>query len=192
MGITIGGVPTMTPLPLPAWDTLRHEGLRVMVAQLGGPISSMVVDSAQFVGTALRPDGTPFYLTTAAPDAPQNGPWNGAFFAPFGIGYVCGTVDLTLRGSDAAYLAVSAKLVVGGADHAAANWCVLGPASSNIAINPVAVIDKIDTPLPGPHTAEDIRRCIALHAPQRALGEPQFIVASQCGVAVASLLEAIC
>ena len=54
------------------------------------------------------------------------------------------------------------------------------------------MIRSIKIAAPGPHDSNDIRRCIALHAPQRVFGEAKALIAMQCEVAVACLIEAIC
>ncbi|MEM9104989.1 MAG: hypothetical protein AAGC96_04975, partial [Pseudomonadota bacterium] len=149
-----------------------------------------------FVGAATRADGTPFYLWITAPDLEtgQQKPWTGAFFAPFGVGEIHGLVKAVPgnKSDDFAIteLDVTAKLVVRGKTHAEASWQLIG--SQHSLPNKAALIQGVKIVDAGPHDADDIRRCIALHAPQMALGEPRALVSMQCGVAVSALIEAIC
>jgi hypothetical protein len=195
VGIAIAsGRPVIVPVPLPTIDDLRQTGHTTMTAALGGAFSTLRVPVTQFMGAALRPDGTAFYLTTAAPHAPLTGSitdWVGAFYAPFGICDVSGVVEAVAAGNDVV-VTVDARLNRSGSDYVAAKWSVRGPAPSIRQANSTALIETITIINSGPHEAEDIRRCIALHARQVVWGEPQTVVAGQCGVAVGCLIEAIC
>jgi hypothetical protein len=146
----------------------------------------------QYVGAALRPDGSPFYLTTLAPSlaAALASAWQGAFYAPFGVGNIVGTVSGDQGSAPLSTVTVSAVLRVDGKEHVRAEWAMIG---QNLTTpNVAALIKSINITNPGPHNPEDMRRCIALHGPQRAFGEPKALVAMQCGVAAACLIEAIC
>jgi hypothetical protein len=184
-----GGRPEIFPLPVDQMHLLQTAGNQAMTAVLGRRLAIPVV---QYVGTALRPDGTPFYLTTKAPDPASGlaGVWRGAFFAPFGVGDIVGTVSGDTSAAPIIALTVNAQLAIGGVERVSAEWVIDGTQATppNIA----ALIRTVTIMNSGPHDPDDIRRCIALHAPQRVFGEPKAIVAMQCGVAAAALLEAIC
>lgn len=186
-----GGRPEIFPIDVDSLRALQEIGLQTMQAalatrQAAGP------EVHQYAGVALRPDGAPFYLTTVAPAYSlkmTRAPWHGAFFAPFGVGDVHGEVYSEPDGK-MVVLKVAARLMVRGAEHAAASWEVLG--TQVTAPNKSSLIRAVSVATPGPHDPADMRRCIALHAPEKVFGEPRAIVAMQCGVAVAALLEAIC
>jgi hypothetical protein len=191
-----GCVPTV-PVEWAELEQLQRDGLRLIELALNSPLNRLPVPATQFVGSSLRPDCCPFYLSTAAPrdPFPGSGPnWRGGFFAPFGYGHVVGTLDFDIPSeqSPVATIVVAAQFVVLDQVHVAANWRVSGPAPNTTPLNAIAVIDAINVVSAGPHREEDIRRCIALHAPQRVWGEPRVMVAAQCGVAVACLIEAVC
>jgi len=78
----------------------------------------------------------------------------------------------------------------GRAVHASVDWEMRGTQATRA--NKAALMVSVTIGNPGPHDPGDIRRCVALHAPQRSFRLPQSIVAMQCGVAAAALLEAIC
>ncbi|MDQ6640143.1 MAG: hypothetical protein M3Z15_10860 [Pseudomonadota bacterium] len=196
------------PLQVDRMEELRALGGKVMLAMLGiKGIKQLSFNATQHVGAALKPDGTPFYLTTIAPDfgeaADPVGAWRGAFFAPFGIGDIVGTVEgvLAKPGARPTAIVVKARLILdaGGKDMAAASdrkvrvsvdWEVHGNQATRP--NKAALIDSVTIHDAGPHDPADLRRCVALHAPQRGSGEARAIIAMQCGVAAACLLEAIC
>jgi hypothetical protein len=77
-----------------------------------------------------------------------------------------------------------------GEELVSAEWEIIGT-STNTANN-AALIRSVTITNPGWHDPADVRRCVALHAPQRVFGEPKAVVAMQCGVAAACLIEAIC
>ena len=182
-----GCKPGIFPLSIIEMDTLHKRGQSF--------IASLITqaDPAR-VGATLRPDGTPFYLCTVAPDgdaglgkeAPSN--WKGAFFAPVGVGEIGGIVE-ALYG-DPTRIKVNARLLVGGVVRVNVSWEVVGTTTDTV--NNAAMIDSVTIHDHGPHDAGDIRRCIALHAPQGVFGLPAAVVAMQCGVAAACLVEAIC
>ena len=196
------------PLAVDRMQDLHGMGLAEMLQALGVPgLNALARNPTQHVGAALKPDGTPFYLTTVAPEfedmANPTGKWQGAFFAPFGVADVVGTVEgeLLSPGALPTSLRVKARLLRDPGDNPSkaapgrkalvdVEWEVSG--SQATRPNKAALIGSIRINDPGPHLADDIRRCVALHAPQRVFGEPRAIVAMQCGVAVASMLEAIC
>jgi len=188
-----GGIPEIFPLSADDMTKLRTTGLRAMQSVLRTKSLTPSVD--QYVGVALRPDKSPFYLTTLAPkpaDALAE-PWRGAFYAPFGVGDIVG--ELSADPGDAAkvkiaMVTVNARLVVQGDSRVHVQWQVIG--SNFTSPNKAALIHAVTVLEPGPHNQEDIRRCVALHAPQRIFGEPRAQVALQCGVAAAALLESIC
>lgn len=189
-----GGTPEIWPLAAADMLQLRDNGKDT--ARSMGFVDADFVDR-EFLGAANRADGSPFYLWITAPklEDGQSNPWKGAFYAPFGVGYVWGFVDVVpgVKESDMfaiSTLDVDAKLIVRGNEQVAASWRVIGSQLSEP--NKAALIDTIQITNSGPHNSDDIRRCIALHAPQRALGEPNALVSMQCGVAVAALVEAIC
>lgn len=207
-----GGSPMreIFPLPLDDVDALCKLGETEMRGMLGisaiKDLDRAPLTYAQFFGAALKPDGAAFYLTTLAPAAtgtPQGIPfWRGAFFAHFGVGDIVGTVEGTLQGpSEPTLLTVAAELRLDEGKaraapspqrtaEASASWTVHG--SQATRANKLGLIGKVDVTNRGPHDPADIRRCIALHAPDRAFGELRAVVAMQCGVAAAALIEAIC
>lgn len=182
------------PLPLGAIDELSRTGLDVMQYLLGAPPEKLKPPAAQFTGAAKRTDGKLFYLSIVAPEfkAGPDAAWSGAFYAPFGHFHVAGSVKGAAAGKEAVTLSVAAKLVLGSKDLVAADWTVLGPKSDLRPPNRSCLIKAIKVTESGPHDKRDIRMCIARHAPERAWGEPKTVVASQCAVAVACLVEAIC
>lgn len=207
-----GGSPSreIFPLSLEDMDRLRDVGLREMLGMLGArALADLQRDNLpmkQYVGAALKPDGTAYYLTTLAPaikgEPGPVGAWSGAFFAPFGTADIVGTVrgDLS-KDATPTVLSVEARLLLdaGGNPHDPQSgrgaevevaWEVRG--SQATRPNKAALIGRIDIRKPGPHRPDDIYRCIALHAPQRVFGELRAVVAMQCGVAAACLIEAIC
>lgn len=196
-----GGSPEMFPIPFKTFMELRDSG---RVAATGFGLKTEQMDSQEFMGATTRTDGTPFYLWSTAPsleDGLQND-WTGTFFAPFGVGNLYGRVDVQPgqvkeKPEDKVEdeyaittLSVEARFSVKGKDAVVAKWTVIG--SQLTVPNKMALIQSVDVVDSGPHSKEDIRKCIALHAPQRVLGEPRAIVAMQCGVAAACLIEAIC
>lgn len=196
------------PMQVSRMDDLRLHGLKQMLAYLGkSAIGELALNCKQFVGGALKPDGTAFYLTTIAPEIGREenpvGNWTGSFFAPFGVGDIIGTVEADIRAPGAlpVVMKVKAQLLPDAGGELAATplsrtpiasveWEVLG--SQATRSNNGALIKSITIHDAGPHDPEDVRRCIALHAPQRGFGMTQAVVAMQCGVAAACLLEAIC
>ncbi|MGH7103433.1 MAG: hypothetical protein ACREFJ_13655 [Acetobacteraceae bacterium] len=185
-----GGIPEIFPVPIELMRALETEGLRAMTEMIDLPHGAPAVQ--QYIGSALKPDRSPFHLTTLAPQlAPSlDARWRGAFFAPFGIGDILGTVEGDPGKAPFVTLAVKARLLVGGEEHAAVEWEVIG--TQITTLNKAALIRNVNILNHGPHDSSDIRRCVALHAPQRVFGEPRAIVAMQCGVAAACLIEAIC
>lgn len=196
------------PLTLDRMAALQSVGLSEMLTMLPAKsLDKLQVPATQHVGAVLRTDGAPFYLTTVAPEFPNLanpvGHWWGAFFAPFGVADVVGTVEgvLAAPGALPTSLRVRARLLpdpgqnpvvytAGRKPMADVEWEVRGNQATRP--NKAALIGSVTVHDAGPHRAEDIRRCVALHAPQRAFGEARAIVAMQCGVAAACLLEAIC
>ena len=205
-----GGNPSREIFPVPPGDMTRLQelGLAEIFAMLGVKrMNKLPFNSAQYVGTALRPDGRPFYLTTIAPDFGPDlkpvGKWRGGFFAPFGVGDIVGIIEGELFHPDAmpTTLSVKARLLLDAGGNPAksdtnrspfvsVDWEVRG--SQATRPNKAALIGRVTINDPGPHNPVDIQRCIALHAPERAFGQARAIVAMQCGVAAACLLEAIC
>lgn len=190
-----GGSPEIFPIPIDAMEQLREAGLEATYGL--GLKKKDTRKGYEHIGAAKRTDGTPFYLWISAPNLEigQTKPWVGAFFAPFGIGNVVGLVlgDPGIESRDQyaiTKLSVKAELQVCGERRVAASWAVVG--SQLTVPNKSAMIESVEVTDAGPHHLDDIRRCIALHAPQRALGEPRAIVSMQCGVAAACLIEAIC
>jgi hypothetical protein len=196
------------PVSVDLMARLHSMGMAEICGLLGVKLlSELPLGAAQHVGAALKPDGTPFYLTTIAPDfgttANPVGAWRGGFFAPFGVGDIVGTVEGDLVGPGAlpTTIKVKARLLLdaGGnppklagarVAYISVDWEMHGNQATRP--NKAALIGSVTINDPGPHDAADIRRCVALHAPQRSFGEPRAIVAMQCGVAAACLLEAIC
>lgn len=195
------------PLSVDRMADLHGIGLVEICDLLGVQrIEDLPLTVIQHVGAAFKPDSCPFYLTTIAPDfGPTLNPvgyWRGGFFAPFGFGDIVGTVegDLLPPGGLPTKLHVKARLLLddGGpaklvrarAPYVSVDWEVHG--SQATRPNKSSIIGSVKIHDPGPHTPEDIRRCVALHAPQRCFGEPRAIIAMQCGVAAAALIEAIC
>lgn len=190
-----GGFDAGLPLPLPVMEDIIRTGGEAMANELGVDLKAMKGPSEQYVGIGRRPDGEPFYLTTIAPssfETIKNVAWSGAFFVPLGFGHVIGKVDGERGSGTTTYFSVKARLLVGTAERVVASWRVLGPHQTVPRKNLAALIDRIEIAQPGPHDAADMRRCIALHAPAAAWGEPRNLVAQQSGVAVACLVEAIC
>lgn len=187
-----GGQPGIFPIPHDLFDRLRNDGSKA-ARDLG--VGGAELENF-FIGATTRADGAPFYLFITAPDLKtgQEKQWQGAFFAPFGVGEIHGLVKAVPGNKSDEFamskLDVTAKLVVEGKTHAEASWQLIG--SQHSLPNKSALIQNVDVTNAGPHEAEDIRRCIALHAPQMALGEPRALVSMQCGVAVSALIEAIC
>lgn len=203
-----GWPPEIFPIHAQRMDDLRSQGLAEMLSCLGkSAIGELPLDCKQFVGAALKPDGTAFYLTTIAPELgreenPQ-GHWFGSFFAPFGVGDIVGTVeaDILAPGALPVVMKVKAHLLpdaggnpatlqLGRTPIVSVEWEVSGNQATRP--NKGALIKCVTIHNPGPHDSADIRKCIALHAPQRCFGMTQGVVAMQCGVAAACLLEAIC
>lgn len=189
-----GGSPEIFPHPVEQFYKMQAHG-RAAAQALGVPASA--IDEREFLGAARRTDGTPFYLWICAPDLAEgeSKPWQGAFFAPFGVGDLCGALDVTPgQEKDDSFaiteVKVRAELQLRGSEHVSASWSLIG--SQLTVANKAALISDVVVKNAGPHSAEDMRRCIALHAPQRALGEPRALVSMQCGVAAACMLEAIC
>jgi hypothetical protein len=196
------------PLSLDRIDNLESVGRSEILAMLGvGGIEQLAFDASQFIGAALKPDGTAFYLTTIAPDFGRTkdpvGSWRGGFFAPFGVGDVVGIVEgeLLSPGALPTSLNVKARLLLdaggnpavyesGRTPHVSVDWVVRGNQATRA--NKSSIIQSVTIHDAGPHDAADIRRCVALHAPQRSFGEVRAVIAMQCGVAAACLLEAIC
>ncbi len=196
------------PLPVATMAYLQSMGMAEMGSLLGVQgLHELPRNAAQHIGAALKPDGTAFYLTTIAPDfgptADPVGHWRGAFFAHFGIGDVVGSVecDLADPGALPTRIRVQSRLlldaggnpptqVLGRTAFISVDWEVMGNQATRA--NKASLIASVTVRDPGPHDPADIRRCVALHAPQRGFGEPRAIVAMQCGVAAACLLEAIC
>ncbi|MEX3007984.1 hypothetical protein [Hoeflea sp. TYP-13] len=188
-----GGTPGIFPIPYDLMMNLRGDGINV-AKSLG--LRADEIDDKEFIGAATRADGSPFYIWITAPDLQtgQDKPWRGAFFAPFGVGEIQGLLEAVPGDKKDTFaisaLDVTAKLVVEGNTEAEASWQVIG--SQHSRPNKAALIRGIKVINSGPHDSDDIRRCIALHAPQVALGEPRALVSMQCGVAVSALIEAIC
>lgn len=205
-----GGDPTREIFPLTTDQVadLQATGAAEIFHLLGvQALSELLFEPAQYVGAALRPDGSPFYLTTVAPNfglvADPVGQWRGGFFAPFGVGDIVGTVEgnLASPGKKPTAIKVKARLLLddGGdrltqarsrSPYVSVDWEVAG--SQATRPNKASLIRSVIIHDPGPHNRDDIRRCVALHAPQRSFGEARAVVAMQCGVAAACLLEAIC
>lgn len=204
-----GSAPEIFPIEMCRLNELQDHGLAHILAALGrSTLEGVHKDARQFVGVALRTDGRPFYLTTIAPlnlgreDNPQ-GDWVGGFYAPFGVGDVVGTVEGSFNSAGAmptsfkvrAQLLLDAggnpgTLRLGRTPYVSVEWEVAGNQATRP--NKSALIKSVTVVDPGPHNPEDIRRCIALHAPARCFGLVQAVVAMQCGVAAACLVEAIC
>jgi len=196
------------PLALDRIDNLQSVGKSEILAMLGvAEINELALNASQYIGAALKPDGTPFYLTTIAPDFGRTkdpvGAWRGGFFAPFGFGDVVGIVEgeLLAPGALPTTLNVKARLLLdaggnpatytpGRTPHVSVDWVVYGNQATRA--NKSSIIQSVTIHDPGPHDPADIRRCVALHAPQRGFGEVRAVIAMQCGVAAACLLEAIC
>jgi hypothetical protein len=175
-------------------DALRADGLAAIHALYPSLAQATAPAIEQFVGAGIRPDGRPFYLTIVAPDAAlqKDAAWSGAFFAPCGFFHVAGSVEGRPYAADSSLLAVSAALILDGRETVAARWSVIGPSASVTAQNNEAMIQDITIAAKGPHDERDIRSCIARHAPLCAWGVPRTVVAAQCGVALACLIEAVC
>jgi len=205
-----GGEPGREIFPIPVADLadLQSMGAREILGLLRvKALKELPADASQHVGAALKPDGRAFYLTTIAPEfGPTKDPvgqWRGGFFAPFGIGDIVGMVEgeLAKPGALPTSIKVKARLLLdaggnprravrGRAPYISVDWEVRG--SQATRPNKASLIGSVTVNDAGPHDPADIRRCVALHAPQRVFGEPRAIIAMQCGVAAACLLEAIC
>lgn len=205
-----GGSPAreIFPISIDQVTDLQNTGASAIFRLLGVKgLADLAMSPTQYVGAALRPDGSPFYLTTIAPDLGRSadpvGRWRGGFFAPFGVADVVGVVegDLAAPGKMPTSIQVQARLMldVGGESlnvdpgrsaRVSVDWEVHGNQATRP--NKAAIISYVKVIDPGPHLPDDIRRCVALHAPQRSFGEARAIVAMQCGVAAACMLEAIC
>jgi hypothetical protein len=205
-----GGEPRreIFPLALDDMEALAKTGIEHILYRLEVPsVAKLPLKPNALVGAALRPDGTAFYLTTVAPDLGRTrdplGRWRGGFFAPFGVADLVGTVEGDLRkpGAMPTSIRVAAWLLMDAGKPSAkpkpdreavvsVEWEVIGNQATRqnkaCLIGPIVIHDK------GPHDAADLRRCIALHAPQRAFGEARAVIAMQCGIAAACLLEGIC
>jgi len=162
----------------------------------------------QFIGAGLRTDGTPFYMTTIAPkdigrEEDPEGYWCGGFYAPFGVADVVGKVECTLVKRAPIEVHVTAMLLPDPGGNPLApvapgsrssivevEWTVHGNQATRA--NKGALIKLVKVIKQGPHNPDDIKRCVALHAPQHCFGFSQSVVAMQCGVAAACLVEAIC
>ncbi len=189
-----GGSPEIFPLPCSDFDKLRAAG-QAAAAAMG--LDQSCFEQGEFLGAAMRTDGRPFYLWATAPDLARGEAesWQGGFWAPFGVGEVRGRLDVSpgLEAKDSfaiTTMKVRAELTVRGETTVAAAWSVIG--SQHTVPNKSAMIESVQITKAGPHDMEDMRRCIALHAPQRALGEPRAMVSMQAGVAANCLIEAIC
>jgi hypothetical protein len=184
-----GGNPEIFPINALDMRRLQEGGMNEMAKHVRPDVTAP--SNHQHVGAALRPDRSPFYLTTLAPElAPSlTHRWLGGFFAPFGVGDIVGSVQGDPTGPLTS-IVVKAQLSIDGKEHVRVEWEVVG--SQITTPNKSALIKTVSIPNPGPHDPNDIRRCIALHAPQRVFGEPRAIIAMQCGVAAACLIEAIC
>jgi len=193
---TQGGASEIFPIDAGGLNALQSQGTNAILSALhaAGFIPSLFLPANMQVrmGAGLRPDRSAIYMVTLVPDPSPavTSPWHGAFFSPFGIGEIVGTISGHPDGGSLLTITVAAKLNVGGSEQVAAEWSVLG--SADVQRNGAALIQSINISNPGPHYQDDIRRCIALHAPQRAFGDPGAITAMQCGVAAAALIEAIC
>ena len=211
-----GGNPTreIFPISTDRMVDMQTRGSAQILGLLGvKKLSDIQLKPGQHIGAALKPDGTAFYLTTIAPDfgltANPVGQWRGGFCAPFGVADVVGIVegDLAEPGAKPTTIRVKARLVLdaggnalksnrdakaerGGTVLVSVDWEIRG--SQATRPNKAALIASVTINDCGPHDSADIRRCVALHAPQRSFGEPRAIIAMQCGVAAACLLEAIC
>jgi hypothetical protein len=186
-----GGDPTREIFPISTDQAadLQATGAAEMLYLLGvQALGELLFKPTQYVGAALKPDGSAFYLTTIAPD------W---------VGDIVGTVegDLASPGKKPTSIKVKARLLLdqggdgltqarGRGVQASVDWEVAG--SQATRPNKASLIRSVTIHDPGPHDRDDIRRCVALHAPQRSFGEARAIIAMQCGVAAACLLEAIC
>jgi hypothetical protein len=207
-----GGPAKIFPLLFAELQTIYTDGGDAMAEALRIDLKKLKPPQERFIGVSYRPDGEPFYVATIAPfsfEAVFNKEWSGAFYVPLRYGRLVGTVKGEKPGAgSSAYFAVDAKLYVGDKKATkvaiAANWRVLGPRpfergeeaeQQDRKANPgnlMALIDRVEITKSGAHKEDDMRRCIALHAPAAAWGEPKGLVAQQCGVAVAGLIEAIC
>lgn len=203
-----GGNPTreMFPVLLVRMEQLQKVGASAMTELLRRSGTKQSDSAVQYIGAALKPDGTPFYLTTLAPPMHGSdfvGRWAGAFFAPFGVANLVGVVEAEVKEAHGPIsLRTKAALVRDaggnppkddfdvGKPYVSAEWEVQG--SQATRLNKSALIGAVNIIDPGPHDPADMRRCIMLHAPQRCFGEPSAVIAMQCGVAAACLIESIC
>ena len=187
------GTQSIQPIAPRAMDALRADGLATLNALYPSLVQATPAIE-EFVGASIRPDGRPFYLTVMAPEAAleKDAAWTGAFYAPGGFFHVAGSVEGRPHTAGSSLLTVSAALFVAEKEAVAAQWSVIGPNAGVDAQNNEAMIQDIAITARGPHDERDIRSCIARHAPLLAWGLPRTVVASQCGVALACLVEAVC
>ena len=204
-----GSPPQIFPIEDCRMDDLLNFGRAEILAMLGkASIGAVGEGCKQFIGAGLRTDGTPFYMTTIAPkdigrEEDPEGYWSGGFFAPFGVADVVGKVECTLVKQAPIEVHVTAMLLPdpGGnplptithgsrAAIVSVEWTVYGNQATRA--NKGALIKNVTVHNAGPHQSDDIKRCVALHAPQHCFGFSQSVVAMQCGVAAACLVEAIC
>ena len=187
------GTQSIQPILPKSMDALRADGLAAIHA-LNPSLAQATPAVEQFVGASVRPDGRPYYLTVVAPEATlqKDASWSGAFYAPCGYFHIAGSVEGGPYTADSSLLKVSASLYLAEKETVAAQWTVIGPNANIVAQNNEAMIQDITITAKGPHDERDIRSCIARHAPLYAWGVPRTVVASQCGVALACLVEAVC
>ncbi len=187
-----GGGQSIQPIDPRAMQALGTDGLAALHA-LYPSLAKAKPPLGQFIGASVRPDERPFYLTILAPQgAPAKDAWLGGFYAPFGYFHVVGSVQGKAHSAEMSSIAVSAVLALGGKKTVAAQWKVLGPAAGLDTLNTEAMMQSVTVSAKGPHDERDIRACIARHAPLSSFGEPRAVVARQCGVALACLIEAVC
>ena len=184
---------TIQPVPPRMMDALRADGL-AQINALYPSLAQAKPPVEQYIGASVRPDSRPFYLTIVAPDATlaKDAAWVGAFYAPFGFFHVAGSVEGKPISAESSSLTVDAALVLDGKETVAAQWTVIGPNAGVTTSNNEAMIQSISIRAKGPHDERDIRSCIARHAALNAWGEPKAVIARQCGVALACLIEAVC
>lgn len=187
-----GGADSIRPVERAALEALEKDGLTALHA-LYPAMAKAKPPLEQYVGASVRPDGRPFYLTILAPPSmTPKGAWLGGFYAPFGFFRVMGSVQGKAQSAESSSLAVAAVLMLGEKKAVAAQWSVLGPAARLDTLNTETMLQSVTVSAKGPHDERDIRACIARHAPLSSFGEPRAVVARQCGVALASLIEAVC
>ena len=190
--------PDCLPIGTDEMDELRHTGWRWITQQLGIDGGKSDAPVRQYLGTVRRTDGLPFYATLAAPPCEDEQPpedWRGAFYAPFGFFRLVGTLRGRPGEENRYLLEVDAWLEAegrSGAAMTAARWVIAGPHPKVRAPNRAALLQSIEIRSSGPHDDSDLRSCIALHAPNAVWGDPRSVVAQQCGVAAACLIEAVC